>query len=266
MACSNQKIWAYESNWGSFADYCLVQAQQLLPKPTRLTWEEAASYGLTYFTAYRMLVDQAEMKAGDNVLVWGAGGGLGIFAVQLCRLFGANAIAVVSSDDKIELVKQLGAKAVIDRREFLLHDADTGERIFDEIKRFGKAVREAAGGVDCDIVFEHVGQATFFTSVFVAKTFGTIVICGATSGFTLDFDVRYLWMRQKRIVGSHFANAYQCNRANQLIAEGKIEPVLSRTFPFGECPVPHQMMKENAHVGKMVVLVGAEREGEGRRE
>jgi crotonyl-CoA carboxylase/reductase len=266
MACSNQKIWAYESNWGSFADYCLVQAQQLLPKPTRLTWEEAASYGLTYFTAYRMLVDQAEMKAGDNVLVWGAGGGLGIFAVQLCRLFGANAIAVVSSDDKIELVKQLGAKAVIDRREFLLHDADTGERIFDEIKRFGKAVREAAGGVDCDIVFEHVGQATFFTSVFVAKTFGTIVICGATSGFTLDFDVRYLWMRQKRIVGSHFANAYQCNRANQLIAEGKIEPVLSRTFSFEECPVPHQMMKENAHVGKMVVLVGAEREGEGRRE
>jgi crotonyl-CoA carboxylase/reductase len=73
-------------------------------------------------------------------------------------------------------------------------------------------------------------------------------------------------MRQKRIVGSHFANAYQCNRANQLIAEGKIEPVLSRTFSFEECPVPHQMMKENAHVGKMVVLVGAEREGEGRRE
>ena len=112
-------------------------------------------------------------------------------------------------------------------------------------------------------MFEHVGAATFSTSVFVCKTFGTIVICGATSGFNLDFDVRYLWMRQKRIIGSHFANAYQCHRANQLIIEGKIKPVLSRVFPFDECPAPHQMMKENQHVGKMVVLVGAEREGEG---
>ncbi len=266
MACSRQKIWAYESNWGSFAEYCKVQAQQLLPKPARLTWEQAASYGLTYFTAYRMLVDQAGIRAGDNVLVWGAGGGLGTFAVQLCRLYGANAIAVVSSDDKVDLVRQLGASAVIDRREFLLNDPDTGERIMDEIKRFGKAIRSATGGVDVDIVFEHVGTATFFTSVFVAKTFGKIVICGATSGFNLDFDVRYLWMRQKQIIGSHFANAYECNRANQLVAEGKIEPVLSRVFPFAECPEPHQMMKENQHVGKMVVLVGAEREGEGRRE
>ena len=266
MACSNQKIWAYESNWGSFAEYCKVQAQQLLPKPARLTWEQAASYGLTYFTAYRMLVDQAGIRAGDNVLVWGASGGLGTFAVQLCRRYGANAIAVVSSDDKVDLVRQLGASAVIDRREFLLNDPDTGERIMDEIKRFGKAIRSATGGVDVDIVFEHVGTATFFTSVFVAKTFGKIVICGATSGFNLDFDVRYLWMRQKQIIGSHFANAYECNRANQLVAEGKIEPVLSRVFPFAECPEPHQMMKENQHVGKMVVLVGAEREGEGRRE
>jgi crotonyl-CoA carboxylase/reductase len=266
MACSNQKIWAYESNWGSFAEFCKVQAQQLLPKPDRLTWEQAASYGLTYFTAYRMLVDQAGIRAGDNVLIWGAGGGLGTFAVQLCKLYGANAIAVVSSDDKIELVKQLGATAVIDRREFLLNDPDTGERIMDEIKRFGTAIRRATGGVDVDIVFEHVGAATFFTSVFVAKTFGKIVICGATSGFNLDFDVRYLWMRQKQILGSHFANAYECNRANQLVAEGKVEPVLSRVFPFAECPAPHQMMKENQHVGKMVVLVGAEREGEGRRD
>ena len=235
-------------------------------KPPRLTWEEAASYGLTYFTAYRMLVDRAGVRAGDNVLVWGAGGGLGTFAVQLCRLYGANAIAVVSSDDKRELVTELGAAAVLDRRDFALHDPDTGERNFDEIKRFGKAIREVTGGTDADIVFEHVGAATFFTSVFVCKTFGTIVICGATSGFQLDFDVRYLWMRQKTILGSHFANAYECQRANQLIAEGKIEPVLSRVFPWSECPAPHQMMKENQHVGKMVVLVGAEREGEGRRD
>jgi crotonyl-CoA carboxylase/reductase len=264
MACTQQRIWAYESNWGSFAEYCKVQAQQLLHKPPRLSWEEAASYGLTYFTAYRMLVDRAQIRAGDNVLVWGAGGGLGTFAVQLCRLYGANAIAVVSSDDKIDLVRELGAHAVVDRRQFALQDPDTGERNFDEIKRFGKAVREATGGADCDVVFEHVGAATFFTSVFVCRTFGKVVICGATSGFALDFDVRYLWMRQKTILGSHFANAYECERANRLIAEGKIDPVLSRVFEWSECPQPHQMMKENQHVGKMVVLVGAEAEGLGR--
>ena len=264
MACTQQRIWAYESNWGSFAEYCKVQAQQLLHKPPRLSWEEAASYGLTYFTAYRMLVDRAQIRAGDNVLVWGAGGGLGTFAVQLCRLYGANAIAVVSSDDKIDLVRKLGAHAVVDRRQFALQDPDTGERNFDEIKRFGKAVREATGGADCDVVFEHVGAATFFTSVFVCRTFGKIVICGATSGFALDFDVRYLWMRQKTILGSHFANAYECERANRLIAEGKIDPVLSRVFEWSQCPQPHQMMKENQHVGKMVVLVGAEAEGLGR--
>src|SRR4051812_15387317 len=263
MACTQQKIWAYESNWGSFAEYCKVQAQQLLPKPPQLTWEAAASYGLTYFTAYRMLIDQAGIKAGDNVLVWGAGGGLGTFAVQLCALVGANAVAVVSSDDKVELVGELGAAAIIDRREFALSDPDTGERIFDEVKRFGKAVRAATGGVDPDVVFEHVGAATFYTSVFVCKPFGTIVICGATSGFNLDFDVRYLWMRQKRIIGSHFAHAYQSPRANQLIMEDKIKPVLSGVFAFDECPAPHQLMKENQHVGKMVVLVGAEAEGQG---
>ena len=257
MACSQQKIWAYESNWGSFADYCRVQAQQLLPKPAHLTWAEAASYGLVYFTAYRMLVDQAALEAGHNVLVWGAGGGLGSMAIQLCRLYGANAIAVVSSEDKADLVLRLGAHAVINRRDYALTD-DAGQPNLDEVKRFGKAVRAATGGVDCDIVFEHVGSATFFTSVFVCRTFGKIVTCGATSGFSLTFDVRYLWMRQKTIIGSHFANAYQAYRANQLIDQRKILPVLSRTFPFEQCPEPHQMMRENAHLGKMVVLVGAE--------
>jgi NADPH:quinone reductase-like Zn-dependent oxidoreductase len=134
------------------------------------------------------------------------------------------------------------------------------------MKRFGKAVRQATGGRDADIVFEHVGAATFATSVFVCKTFGTVVICGATSGFSLHFDVRYLWMRQKSIIGSHFANAYQATRANELIIQKKVRPVLMGTFPFSECPVPHQMMRENAHLGKMVVLVGAAEPGLGISE
>src|SRR3954469_21277327 len=263
MAAPSQVIWGYETTWGSFAQFTKVQAQQLVPKPKHLSWEEAASYALVYFTAYRMLVDQAGVQAGDNVLVWGAGGGLGSMALQLCRLYGANAVAVVSSEDKIELCKRLGAAAVIDRREFDLVDRDSGESNIPEMKRFGKTIRAATGGRDPDIVFEHVGAATFPTSVFVCKTFGKVVIWGATSGFSLNFDVRYLWMRQKSIIGSHFANAYQATRANQLIIERKVMPVLMRTFPFAECPVPHQMMRENAHLGKMVVLVGAAEPGLG---
>ena len=267
MACSRQKIWAYESNWGSFAEYCLVQSQQLLREAGAA---HVGGGGVVRPHLLHRLPDARRpgpasapattCSSGARAAAWGRS------RSSSARLYGANAIAVVSSDDKLDLVHELGAAAVLDRREFALLDPDTGERNFDEIKRFGKAIREVTGGIDADIVFEHVGAATFFTWVFVCKTFGTIVICGATSGFQLDFDVRYLWMRQKSILGSHFANAYECQRANQLIAEGKIEPVLSRVFPWSECPAPHQMMKENQHVGKMVVLVGAEREGEGRRD
>src|SRR5918912_1071840 len=110
LAAPSQQIWGYETTWGSFAQFCKVQAQQLLPKPTNLTWEEAASYGLTYFTAYRMLIDQANLQAGDRVLIWGAAGGLGVFATQLCEMTGAPSLGVVSSEEKGRLVKQLGAR------------------------------------------------------------------------------------------------------------------------------------------------------------
>ncbi|MHB8572661.1 MAG: crotonyl-CoA carboxylase/reductase [Candidatus Dormibacteria bacterium] len=262
MACSRQQIWGYETTWGSFAQFCKVQSQQLVPKPQHLTWEESASYALTYFTAYRMLIDRCDIKPGDNVLVWGAGGGLGIFAVQLCRLVGANAVAVVSSDDKAALVRELGAAGVIDRRQFDFvprdgDDADQAKFRTGEVKRLGKAIREITGGDDCNIVFEHVGRDTFPTSVFLCSTFGKIVICGATTGFDLNFDVRHLWMRQKSILGSHFANAFQATRANRLIVEGKIRPVVSDVLPFSDVPRAHDVMWKNQHAGKMVIRVQA---------
>ncbi len=251
LACSAQKIWGYETNWGSFAQFCMVQSQQLLPKPKQLSWEEAASYGLTFFTSYRMLLGRANMQPGDNVLVWGASGGLGVFAIQLACITGANPIAVVSRDDKAALCRQLGAKMIIDRREF---DFSKGP---DESRRFGKRIRELTGGQDPDIVFEHVGQETFATSVLVAKRFGKIVICGATTGFKLDFDVRYLWMRQKEIIGSHFSNAFQADRANRLVMEGRIRPVLDEVFDFGDTALAHQRMADNQHKGKMAIRVQA---------
>jgi crotonyl-CoA carboxylase/reductase len=259
MACSEQKIWGYETSFGAFAQFTKVQSQQLLRRPQHLTWEQSASYGLTYFTAYRMLISQAEMKAGHLVLVWGAAGGLGIFALQLCNLVGADVIAVVSSAEKAAMVHKMGAKFVLNRQGFELMPYSTNQepRRLQEIKRFGKEVRHLTGGRDPDIVFEHVGKETFATSVFVAKRFGKIVICGATTGYDLDFDARYLWMRQKTIIGSHFANAYQATAANELLLQQKIYPVLDHVFAFEDIPLAHQIMRENRHKGKMAARVQA---------
>ncbi len=271
MAAPSQRIWGYETTWGSFAQFTKVQAQQLLPKPRNLSWVDASSYGLTYFTAYRMLMTRGNIQPGHNVLIWGAAGGLGVFAVQLCKAAGANAIGVVSSAEKGELVKQLGAVDYIDRNEFKgmmrtgNETPDEEKERFKVTRAFAKKVKEILGEPP-DIVFEHVGQATFPTSVFTVKPFGKVIICGATSGYNLDFDVRYLWMKQKDILGSHFANAYECMKANQLMAEGKIRPVLWKTMGFEGVPEAHQMLHENRHLGKIAIMVGATDEQEGQED
>ena len=268
MAAPSQRIWGYETTWGSFAQFTKVQAQQLLPKPKALSWEASASYGLTYFTAYRMLMNRAQLQAGDRVLIWGAAGGLGVFATQLAKAAGAESVGVVSSAEKGELIKQLGAVDYIDRSEFAGMMRTGNETPEEEKARFGvtrafaKRVKELLGEPP-DVVFEHVGKATFPTSVFTVKPFGKVVICGATSGYTLDFDVRYLWMKQKEILGSHFANAWECTKANQLIDDGLIRPVLWRTMGFEQVAEAHQLMHENKHLGKIAILVGATEEGQG---
>jgi crotonyl-CoA carboxylase/reductase len=269
LAAPSQLIWGYETTWGSFAQFTKVQAQQLLPRPQNLTWEEAASYGLVYFTAYRMLIDQCKLQAGHRVLIWGAAGGLGVFAIQLCAAAGAACVGVVSSEEKGRLAMALGATGYIDRNEYagmMRRGGETPEEEkarFAESRRFAKAVKEILGAPP-DIVFEHVGKATFPTSVFTVKPFGKVVICAGTTGYDLDFDVRHLWMRQKQIIGSHFANAYECMKANELIEQGRIRPVLWRTMGFEGVPEAHQLMKDNKHLGKIAILVGVPEEGLGR--
>src|SRR5215217_1769378 len=271
LAAPSQLIWGYETTWGSFAQFTKVQAQQLLPRPQNLSWDEAASYGLVYFTAYRMLITKCDLQVGQRVLIWGAAGGLGVFATQLCAISGAHAVGVVSSPEKGELVKQLGAVDYIDRSEFSGMMRRGGETPDEEKARFkvsrefSKRVRQILGDAP-DIVFEHVGKATFPTSVLTVKPFGKVVICGATSGYTLDFDVRYLWMRQKEILGSHFANAYECMKANQLMAEGKVRPVIWQSMGFEGVPDAHQLLHENKHLGKISIMVGATSEDEGKHE
>jgi crotonyl-CoA carboxylase/reductase len=272
MLCPNERIWGYETPQGSFAQFTCVQAQQLMPKPKHLSWEEASCYTLVLATAYRMLFGHPPhtVKPGDNVLIWGGAGGLGSMAIQLVANAGANAIAVISSDDKLGFVKRLGAKAAINRKDFncwgQLPDTKNREvygEYLKEVRKFGKAIWDITGkGNDVDIVFEHPGEQTFPVSCFVVKRGGMVVFCAGTTGFNLTFDAAYVWMRTKRIQGSHFATLAQAAAANRLVINGKIDPCLSRVFEFDETPLPHELMRENKHPpGNMAILVNARRRG-----
>ncbi|NCQ35661.1 crotonyl-CoA carboxylase/reductase [bacterium] len=263
-ASDAQLIWGYETSHGSFGQFTKVQAQQCLPKPKDLSWEEAASYGLTFYTAHRMLVDKARVQPGEDVLVWGGAGGLGVFAVQLTKIMGGRAIAVVSSEEKAKLAMSLGAFGTINRRDFPELQYLDGMTPEEEeahlaaVKAFGKRIWKILGErKGPDVVFEHVGKATFRASVFLADPHGRIVICGATTGYDLSFDVRHLWMKRKRIIGSHFANAQSCDRANRLVIQHQIRPVMTRLFTWKELPLAHQLMYENKLHGTVACLVGS---------
>src|SRR5690242_18368813 len=240
MMDPQQRIWGFETNFGGLAELALVKANQLMPKPAHLSWEEAACPGLVNSTAYRQLVSQhgARMKQGDTVLIWGASGGLGSYATQLALGGGADPVCVVSSPEKARLCRAMGARYVIDRvaEDFQFwrdgeHGAEQDER---EWRRFGSRIRELTGGVDPDIVFEHPGRETFGASVYVAARGGTISTCASTSGFLHQYDNRYLWMNLKRIIGSHFANYREAWAANRLIERGRVHPTLSRSYPLAD--------------------------------
>ncbi len=268
MGCENQRIWGYETPYGSFAQFTIAQSQQLMPKGANMTWEESASYTLDLCTAYRMLVDRANVRPGETVLVWGGAGGLGTFACQITRMLGAIPVAVVSSPEKAEMARKFGAMGTINRKDFPglawtpNETAEKKKARLDAAKAFGKAFMKAAGtNKGPDVVFEHPGQETFPTSVFVAAKMGRIVICAATSGFDLHFDVRHLWMRQKQIIGSHFAHAEQCWRANDLVLKGTIKPCMTELYSYKDIPRAHEDMMNNRHMGKLSCLVSAPREG-----
>ena len=267
MFSPSQRIWGYETPDGSFAQFTNVQAQQLMPRPKHLSWEEAACYTLTLATAYRMLFGHHphELKPGQNVLVWGASGGLGSYAIQLINTAGANAIGVISEEDKRDFVMGLGAKGVINRKDFKcwgqLPTVNTPEYAewFGEVRKFGKAIWDITGkGNNVDMVFEHPGEATFPMSTFVVKKGGMVVICAGTTGYNLTVDARYLWMHQKRVQGSHFANLKQAAAANQLMLERRLDPCMSEVFPWDDLPEAHMKMRRNEHKpGNMAVLVNS---------
>ena len=264
MLDPGQKIWGFESNFGGMAEIAMVKANQLMPMPTHLTWEEAAAPGLVNSTSYRMLVGKngAQIKQGDVVLIWGATGGLGGFAVQYCLNGGAIPVGVVSSPDKVALLQELGCERVIDRKAEGYQFWKDGEQNPGEYKRFGKKIRELVGE-DPDIVFEHPGRQTFGASVFVTKRGGKVVTCASTSGYMHEYDNRYLWMLLKSIIGSHFANYREAWEANRLIDLGMIHPILSKTYPLAESGEAAWQVHQNLHKGKLGILVMAPEEGLG---
>jgi crotonyl-CoA reductase len=264
MLDPGQRIWGFESNFGGMAEIAMVKANQLMPKPRHMTWEEAACLGLVSSTAYRMLVSPngADMKQGDVVLIWGGTGGLGGFACQYVLNGGGIPVAVVSSEEKVKLLHEIGVEHVIDRAAegYQFWNGESQDPA--EWRRFGKKIRELAGE-DPDIVFEHPGRQTFGASVFVAKRGGKIVTCASTSGYEHVYDNRYLWMLLKSIIGSHFANYKEAWEANRLASLAKIHPILSRTYPLAESGEAAYQVHHNQHTGKLGIRVLAPTDGLG---
>ncbi len=265
MMATNQRIWGFETNFGGLAEIAVVKANQLMPKPKHLSWEEAACNALCNSTSYRMIVSPngSQMTQGQGVLVWGATGGIGAYATQYVLNGGGTPVGVVSSEKRVALLNEMGCEAVIDRRaEGYKFWSDEHTQDPKEWLRLGKKIRELIGR-DVDIVFEHPGRSTMGASVFVAKRGGMIITCAATSGYNIEYDNRYLWMNLKTLKGCHFANYREAWEANRLIGEGKIHPTLSKVYPLEQTGEAANQVHHNLVEGKVGVLCLAPEEGLG---
>jgi crotonyl-CoA reductase len=266
MLSEYQLAWGFETNYGGLAHYAVARASQLIPKPGHLTWEESASIPACAGTAYRMLVSDrgARMKQGDIVLIWGASGGLGAYGVQLVKSGGGIAVGVVSSEQKVAAARALGCDLVINREELGIgaDDGSDPDRVVTQGKRLGRLVRQAVGE-DPHIVFDHVGRATFGISMFVVRRGGIIVTCGSSTGYVHQFDNRYLWMRLKRVIGSHVANLQEQVECARLFGLGQLAPALSDLYPLEEIGEATRLVQLNRHIGKVGVLCMAPTGGRG---
>jgi crotonyl-CoA reductase len=254
--------WGYETNFGGMADFTVVKANQLIRKPECLTWEEAAANTLCAGTAYRMLVGPhgSQMKQGDVVLVWGATGGLGGYAVQLVRNGGGIPVCVVSSEEKATLVRALGAEHVINRS--LLDLGPEGLRGPTGWRAIGAEIRRLTGRSP-DIVVDYLGRETFTASVWLAARGGSVVTCGSSTGYRHEYDNRHLWMKIKRIIGSHGCTYHEAVLTNRLIELGMITPTLSTTYALEDAAEALRSVQLNEHVGKVGVRCLTPAEGLG---
>jgi crotonyl-CoA reductase len=206
----------------------------------------------------------ARMKQGDVVLVWGASGGLGAYAVQLVKNGGGIAVGVVGSEQKAEMARLLGCDLVINRLEIGIgeDDGDDPDRVVAQGRALGRLIRQGIGE-DPHIAFDHVGRSTFGVSVFVVRRGGAVVTCGSSTGYQHHFDNRYLWMRLKRIIGSHVANLQEQVECARLFTQGGIIPALTTLYPLEQVGEATRLVQLNEHIGKVGVLCLADRPGLG---
>ncbi|MCC4597099.1 crotonyl-CoA carboxylase/reductase [Xanthomonas campestris pv. phormiicola] len=272
MFCSNQEIYGYEKSYGSFAEYTLVEDYQCFPKPKFLSWEESATLMLNGPTAYKQLTHWVPntVKPGDAVLIWGAAGGLGSLSIQLTRALGGLPVAVVSSTDKGRYACELGAVGYLLRTDYdhlgrlPAFGSEEHAAWMQGFAAFRRDFFAVLGRKELPkLVIEHSGQATFPTSLQICDRAGMVVIVGGTSGYNCDFDVRHLWMHQKRIQGSHYANIRECREFLHLVEQRRVVPTLNTLYRFEEIPQAHQALMCGDVVGNAAVLVKADRPGLG---
>jgi NADPH:quinone reductase-like Zn-dependent oxidoreductase len=238
--CRQFRIWGFQSgpNDGGHSEYVTMPAVNVLPKPSNLTFEEAASMPLVLETAWRMLVSRAKIQPGEHVLIWGGVGGLGTMAIQICRMFGANPIPVVGGAEKIAKAEELGATDVIDRKS---------QDVVAEVKRI-------TGKAGADVVFEHSGEETWPTSMASLRWGGRLVVCGASTGFNAVTDLRFLWNKQQNLLGSHLSNKAELSAALKAVERGDIKPVIDQVLPMSDVGKGQQLMEDLKVQGKVVYV------------
>ena len=228
-----------EHRGGGYGQLLVVPRRNIAPYPGELSFPEAAAGLLTFLTAWQMLVDKASVRPGETVLVQGAGSGVGVAGVQIARLFGARVIATAGSPEKLERLRELGAEAVIDYRS-----AD-----------FVAEVKKLTGKRGVDVVFEHVGGATFEGSVRAVASGGRIVTCGATSGFEPKVDLRHIFFRQIAVLGSTMGSKGALLEVLEHLAAGRLRPIVDRTMPLARAADAHRALEARQVFGKIVLEV-----------
>jgi NADPH:quinone reductase-like Zn-dependent oxidoreductase len=224
---------------GGCAEFVRVPEVNCMPYPENLSFEEAASIPLVFQTAWHMLVARAELQPGEDVLILGAGSGVGSAAIQIAKFFGARVISTAGSDAKLQKGKELGADYLINHKT---------QKIREEVRRI-------TGKRGVDVVFEHVGTATWDESFASLAPSGRLVTCGATTGFDAKVDLRFLFSRQLSLFGSYMGTKSELLTVMKLVAAGRFKPVVDRVFPLAEAAAAHAYLESSSQFGKVVLKV-----------